>query len=107
MAALKLTETGLPGLLIIDPSIFADDRGYFFESFNQRSIEIAGIDFKPVQDNESCSVYGVIRGLHFQNQPRAQAKIVRVVEGEIYDVALDIRKGSPTFGKWFGVKLSS
>lgn len=107
MAVLKLTETGFPGLVIIDPSIFADDRGYFFESFNQRSTDIAGIDFKPMQDNESCSVYGVIRGLHFQNQPHAQAKIIRVVEGEIYDVALDIRKGSPTYGKWFGVKLSS
>jgi dTDP-4-dehydrorhamnose 3,5-epimerase len=94
-------------LLIIQPDIFKDSRGYFFESFNQNIFRTAGITFIPVQDNESRSSKGVIRGLHYQLNPHAQAKLIRVVEGKIFDVALDLRKDSPTFGKWFGVELDS
>jgi dTDP-4-dehydrorhamnose 3,5-epimerase len=104
---MNITETGLQGLLIIQPDIFTDSRGYFFESFNQNSFRNAGITFIPVQDNESRSSKGVIRGLHYQLNPHAQAKLIRVVEGKIFDVALDLRKDSPTFGKWFGVELDS
>ena len=104
---MNITETGLQGLLIIQPKVFTDSRGYFFESFNKNTFQNAGIDFTPVQDNESRSSKGVIRGLHYQLNPQAQAKLIRVVEGRIYDVAVDIRKSSPTFGKWFGVELDS
>jgi dTDP-4-dehydrorhamnose 3,5-epimerase len=107
MGKIKLIETGLPGLIILEPMVFSDDRGYFFESYNQKDYAEAELDFNPVQDNESCSVYGVIRGLHFQKEPHAQTKLVRVIEGEIFDVAVDIRKGSPTCGKWYGINLSS
>jgi dTDP-4-dehydrorhamnose 3,5-epimerase len=107
MGIIKLTETGLPGLVIVEPKVFSDDRGYFFESFNHNDFSLEGVEFNPVQDNESCSEYGVIRGLHLQNTPYAQAKLVRVIVGEIYDVALDLRKGSPTFGKWYGITLNS
>lgn len=104
---MKIIETGLQGLLIIKPDIFTDSRGYFFESFNQDNFKSAGINFIPLQDNESRSSRGVIRGLHYQINPHAQAKLIRVVVGKIYDVALDLRKESPTFGKWFGVELDS
>lgn len=104
---MNIIETGLQGLLIIQPAIFNDSRGYFFESFNQNRFRNAGITFIPVQDNESRSSKGVIRGLHYQLNPHAQAKLIRVVEGNIFDVALDLRKDSPTFGKWFGVELDS
>jgi len=107
MGVIKLTETGLPGLVIVEPKVFSDDRGYFFESYNNNDFINSGLNFCPVQDNESCSAYGVIRGLHFQKTPHAQSKLVRVIEGEIYDVALDLRKGSPTYGKWHGVRLNS
>lgn len=107
MGKIKVTETGLRGLVVIEPTAFHDSRGYFFESFNQRDYSDAGLDFVPVQDNESSSVRGVVRGLHFQNEPHAQSKLIRVIDGEIYDVALDLRKGSPTFGKWHGVILDS
>jgi dTDP-4-dehydrorhamnose 3,5-epimerase len=104
---MKIVETGFKGLIIIKPVIYTDTRGYFFESFNQDAFQNAGISFSPVQDNESKSVRGVIRGLHYQLNPFPQAKLIRVVAGKIFDVALDIRKDSLTFGKWFGIDLDS
>jgi len=103
---MKIIETGLSGLYIIEPRIFNDQRGYFFESYNKDTLSAAGIDYTFVQDNQSKSVYGVIRGLHYQMEPKAQAKLIRVLSGLIYDVAVDMRQGSPTFGKWFGLELS-
>lgn len=102
---MKIIETGLPGLLIIEPSVFNDDRGYFFESHNQQRYSDAGIQTTFVQDNESKSVRGVVRGLHYQLGDSAQAKLVRVIQGKVFDVAVDLRKDSPTFGKWFGLEL--
>ncbi len=104
---MKIIETGFNGLVILKPTIFKDSRGYFFESFNQQVLNNAGIVFNPVQDNESKSSKGVIRGLHYQLMPAAQTKLIRVVEGKIFDVALDIRKESLTYGKWFGIELDS
>ncbi len=104
---MKVHKTEFPGLLIIEPDVFNDDRGYFFESYNKRKYSENDIVYEPVQDNESSSSRGVIRGLHYQEEPYAQAKLIRVIEGRIYDVALDIRKGSPTFGKWFGLIIDS
>jgi len=104
---MKIIETGFNGLVILKPTIFKDSRGYFFESFNQQVLKNAGIVFNPVQDNESKSSKGVIRGLHYQLMPAAQTKLIRVVEGKIFDVALDIRKESLTYGKWFGIELDS
>lgn len=104
---MKIIKTALPGLLIIEPRIFEDSRGYFFESYrNEKYIE-SGIDVHFVQDNESKSVKGVIRGLHYQLDPFSQAKLVRVIQGKVFDVAVDLRKGSPTFGQWFGLELDS
>ena len=100
-------ETGFPGLVIFEPRVFNDKRGYFFESYNHKEFKFANHDYEWVQDNQSQSVYGVIRGLHFQHDPFAQSKLVRVLCGSIWDVAVDIRKGSPTFGKVFCVELSS
>lgn len=99
-------KTNIPDLLIIEPKVFGDDRGYFFESWNQNRAEENGIDFSPVQHNESSSAYGVIRGLHYQLKPYAQTKVVRVIRGKVLDVAVDLRKNSPTFGKHFSVMLS-
>ena len=104
---MKIKETGFEGLYIIQPKVFSDSRGYFFESFKLETFLMAGIPFNPVQDNESRSVFGVIRGLHYQLNPFAQAKLIRVVVGKIYDVAVDLRKNSLTFGKWYGVELDS
>jgi dTDP-4-dehydrorhamnose 3,5-epimerase len=104
---MKIIETGFNGLIILKPTIYNDTRGYFFESFNEAILKDAGISFNPVQDNESKSSRGVIRGLHYQLQPYAQAKLIRVVAGKIFDVALDIRKDSVTYGKWFGMELDS
>ncbi|MGA1976737.1 MAG: dTDP-4-dehydrorhamnose 3,5-epimerase [Bacteroidales bacterium] len=104
---MEIIETGFNGLLVIKPAVFADNRGYFFESFSQKSFKEAGLVFNPVQDNESKSTKGVIRGLHYQLKPYQQAKLVRVVEGRIYDVVLDLRKKSPAFGRCFGVELDS
>ena len=104
---MKIIETGFAGLLIIVPTIYADSRGYFLESFNNNTFMNAGISFSPVQDNESKSSKGVIRGLHYQLKPSDQSKLIRVIEGKILDVALDIRKKSRTFGKWYGVELDS
>ena len=105
---MKAIDTAIPDLKIIEPTVFADDRGFFFESFNKAKFEAAigrSADF--VQDNHSRSGKGVLRGLHYQLPPHAQAKLVRVVAGEAYDVAVDIRKPSPTFGHWVGVLLSA
>jgi dTDP-4-dehydrorhamnose 3,5-epimerase len=105
---MKAIDTAIPDVKIIEPTVFADDRGFFFESFNQAKFEAAigrSADF--VQDNHSRSGRGVLRGLHYQLPPHAQAKLVRVVAGEVYDVAVDIRKSSPTFGQWVGVLLSA
>ena len=102
-----ITKTEIEGLLIIQPRVFADTRGYFFESFNSEVFRKEGIDFNPVQDNESRSVRGVVRGLHYQINPHPQAKLVRVAEGKIFDVALDLRRDSKTFGRWFGTELDS
>ena len=98
---MPFNKTDIPGLVLFQPKVFEDSRGYFFESFNKAVFAAEGLAFDWVQDNESYSGYGVIRGLHFQNHPKAQAKLIRVLEGKIYDVAVDIREGSPTFGKWF------
>jgi dTDP-4-dehydrorhamnose 3,5-epimerase len=100
-------KTELPDLLVFEPVVHSDARGYFFESYNQSVFQEQGIDNKWVQDNQSSSQYGVIRGLHFQAPPHAQTKLVRVLQGCILDVAIDIRKGSPTFGKSFTVELSA
>ena len=99
-------ETPIKGLIVLTPRVFKDNRGYFFESYNKNSIKEAGIENVFVQDNESCSCYGTVRGLHFQKPPFAQAKLVRVVQGTVFDVAVDLRPDSPTFGKWHGVILS-
>jgi dTDP-4-dehydrorhamnose 3,5-epimerase len=99
--------TDIPGLLVYEPRVFEDSRGYFFESYNENTFRAGGISLRFVQDNQSSSSYGVIRGLHYQLPPYAQSKLVRVLSGVILDVALDIRKGSPTFGSWFSVELSA
>lgn len=100
-------DTGIHGLCVFEPKVFEDARGYFYESYNQRTFKDQGIDLNFVQDNQSSSAFGVIRGLHYQLPPYAQSKLVRVLSGNILDVAVDIRKGSPTFGKVFSVELSS
>ena len=104
---MRIIETPLPGLKVLEPAVFSDSRGYFSESYNDRVMEGLGLNFRPVQDNHSLSVEaGTLRGLHYQIGPRAQAKLVRVVAGAILDVAVDIRKGSPTYGRWAGVILN-
>ena len=100
-------STDLQGLLIFEPAIFKDDRGYFFESYNEQTFQKQGIGIRFVQDNQSFSRYGVIRGMHYQLEPHAQTKLVRVLQGRILDVAVDIRKGSPTYGKYMSVELSA
>jgi dTDP-4-dehydrorhamnose 3,5-epimerase len=102
----NVVETDLPGVLIIEPKVFGDERGFFMESWNGRRYEEAGLPGRFVQDNLSFSTHGVLRGLHFQN-PQPQGKLVSVLRGEVFDVAVDIRVGSPTFGKWTGVTLSA
>jgi dTDP-4-dehydrorhamnose 3,5-epimerase len=105
---MKVVPTALPGVLVIEPKVFGDDRGYFFESFNQRAFDAAvghHVDF--VQDNHSRSMRGVLRGLHYQLDPHAQGKLVRVAQGSAFDVAVDMRRGSPTFGRWVGVTLDT
>ena len=100
-------KTDIPGLLVFEPNVFEDSRGYFFESYNENIFRQEGIDIRWVQDNQSSSEYGVIRGLHYQLPPFAQSKLIRVLKGKILDVVVDIRKGSPTFGKVFTQKLSA
>lgn len=103
---MKVIQTAIPDLLILEPKVFGDARGFFMESFNARSFqEATGLNVDFVQDNHSRSAKGVLRGLHYQIQ-QAQGKLVRVVRGSVFDVAVDLRKGSPTFGKWEGVELS-
>ena len=104
---MNIIETALPGVLIIEPKVFGDARGYFFESWNQAAYEAAGITNKWVQGNESKSCFGVLRGLHYQAAPYTQAKIVRAIVGAVLDVAVDIRKGSPTYGKHVAFELSA
>lgn len=103
---MTVTDTFIKDLKIIEPKVFGDQRGYFFEAWKKSDFEATGIDFVPVQQNESSSTYGVVRGLHFQLNPYSQAKLVRCVVGKVLDVAVDVRKGSPTFGKHFSVELS-
>ena len=103
---MKLTLTTIKDLVVIEPKVFEDSRGYFFEAYNKNTFHELGLDYDFVQDNQSYSTKGVLRGLHFQkNFP--QAKLVRVLEGEVFDVAVDLRKDSPTYGKWYGVTLSA
>jgi dTDP-4-dehydrorhamnose 3,5-epimerase len=105
---MHIIPTAIPDVLIIEPKVFGDERGFFYESFNQRLFNQAvNKEVHFVQDNHSKSQRGVLRGLHYQMPPFAQGKLVRVIEGEVFDVAVDIRKSSPTFGKWVGVHLSA
>jgi len=103
---MEVIKTPIEGLLVIKPRIFEDDRGYFFESWSKDSFLKVGLDLDFVQDNQSLSQKGVLRGLHFQNPPFAQGKLVRVIKGAVVDVAVDIRKNSPTYGQHFAVELS-
>lgn len=103
---MNVINTDIQGVVIIEPKVFGDHRGYFFESFSEKDFTSAVGEVKFVQDNESKSSYGVLRGLHFQKPPHAQAKLVRVVKGRVLDVAVDLRKGSPTFGKHVAVELT-
>lgn len=103
---MDFSKTPIEGLLVLTPQIFTDNRGYFCESYNRRTLAEAGITAEFVQDNESFSAQNTLRGLHFQKPPFAQAKLVRVLEGTVWDVAVDLRRASPTFGQWFGVELS-
>jgi len=103
---MNVIQTSLPGVLILEPKVFGDDRGFFFESYNKKALEKVGITAEFVQDNHSRSVRNVLRGLHYQIQ-QPQGKLVRVIQGEVFDVAVDIRKSSPSFGKWDGVTLSA
>ena len=103
---MEVIKTAIDGVVILEPRIFRDGRGYFFESFSEREFAEKVADVRFVQDNESRSCYGVVRGLHFQKPPHAQAKLVRVIKGAVLDVAVDIRKGSPTFGRHVAVELT-
>ena len=103
---MKTRETGIEGLTIIEPKVYRDERGYFLESYHLERLKGFGINQAFIQDNQSRSVKGVIRGLHFQKYPFAQTKLIRVTEGAVYDVVVDLRSGSATFGKWFGIELS-
>ena len=104
---MELIDTGIEGLWVIRPKVFADPRGYFFESYNKEIFAKNGLNMIFVQDNQSLSHKGVLRGLHFQNPPFAQGKLVRVITGSVFDVAVDIRKDSPTYGKHFGAELTA
>ena len=103
---MQVVQTDIPGVLILEPKVFEDERGFIFESYNQRTLDVLGITDTFVQDNHSRSVRGVLRGLHYQVEP-AQTKLVRVAVGEVFDVAVDIRHGSPTYARWVGVYLSA
>jgi dTDP-4-dehydrorhamnose 3,5-epimerase len=104
---MPFTKTEFNGLYIFEPLIFEDERGYFYESYNERIFQQNNINIKFVQDNQSFSVYGVVRGLHYQLEPYAQSKLVRVLSGKVLDIVVDIRKGSPTYGKWGSFELSA
>jgi len=103
---MRIEKNHIEGLLIIKPDVFEDDRGYFFESYNEEKFRKLGVDVKFLQDNESKSAKGVLRGLHFQVPPYEQGKLVRVIRGAVLDVAVDLRKSSPTYGKWAAIELS-
>ena len=105
MGQFQFTKTGIEGLVVVEPKVFGDNRGYFMETYNYNDFKAAGLDMVFVQDNQSKSKKGVLRGLHFQKK-NPQGKLVRVVSGEVYDVAVDLRRGSDTYGKWYGVLLS-
>lgn len=104
---MEIIKTPIEGLLIIEPTVFKDDRGYFFESYNEQRFKELGINDNFVQDNQSCSQKNVVRGLHFQKPPYAQAKLVRVLHGAVIDFAVDIRKNSPTYGQYFSTLLTA
>lgn len=104
---MEIIKTPIEGLLIIEPTVFKDDRGYFFESYNEQRFKELGINDDFVQDNQSCSQKNVVRGLHFQKPPYAQAKLVRVLRGAVIDFAVDIRKNSPTYGQYFSTLLTA
>jgi dTDP-4-dehydrorhamnose 3,5-epimerase len=105
---MNITKTPLEGLLIIEPKVHGDERGYFFESYNMKQLAaMSGYNTPFVQDNQARSIKNVLRGLHYQNNPVPQAKLIRVLEGRIWDVAVDIRKGSKTYGQWYGLELSA
>lgn len=106
MGQIKVTKAPIEGLYVIEPSVHGDSRGYFMETYNKRDMEEAGLDMDFVQDNQSMSTKGVLRGLHFQKQ-YPQGKLVRVINGSVFDVAVDVRKGSKSYGKWFGIELSA
>jgi dTDP-4-dehydrorhamnose 3,5-epimerase len=104
----KFTETNLEGVVVVEPAVFGDHRGWFMESYNEAKFKEAGIELTFIQDNQSFSAEkGTLRGLHYQLAPKAQTKLVRCTRGSIFDVAVDIRKGSPNYGKWFGIELSA
>lgn len=105
MGQITVTKTPIEGLYVIEPTVHGDNRGYFMETYNQKDMQAAGLNMTFVQDNQSMSVKGVLRGLHFQKQ-FPQGKLVRVIEGAVFDVAVDLRADSPTYGQWFGVELS-
>ena len=104
---MEIIKTPIEGLLVIKPQVFVDARGYFIETYNEKRYREAGIDAQFVQDNQSCSSYGVVRGLHFQRPPYTQAKLVCCTVGRVLDIAVDLRKNSPTFGQWHSVELSA
>jgi len=104
---MKISETGIKGLLVLEPRVFKDARGYFFESYHREVLTKHGIEHEFIQDNQSRSSHGVIRGLHYQKEPHAQAKLVRVTEGAIFDVAVDLRRDSPSYGRWYGLELNA
>ena len=104
---MPFVKTEIPNLLVFEPTVFEDSRGYFFESYNARLFEAEGLNIRFVQDNQSSSSYGVIRGLHYQLHPHAQCKLVRAISGQILDVVVDLRTGSPTFGQQFSILLSA
>ena len=105
MGQIKVTKTPIEGIFIIEPTVHGDERGYFVETYNQKDMQEAGLDMVFVQDNQSMSTKGVLRGLHFQKK-HPQGKLVRVIKGCVFDVAVDLREGSATFGRWFGIELS-
>lgn len=104
---MSFSNTPITDLILFEPRVFEDDRGYFYESYNRRLFSEAGITTEFVQDNQAKSTFGVLRGLHYQTGPSAQAKLVRVTDGEVFDVAVDLRPGSPSYAKWYGVHLSA
>lgn len=105
---MEVSQTGIPGLVVIQPKVFPDNRGFFLETYSRKAFAAAGLDYDFVQDNHARSgLKGVLRGLHFQRPPAAQAKLVWVVRGVVFDVAVDLRRGSPTYGRWYGIELSA